>query len=160
MIKRFKRRHLGLLPPPLQSNFEISSSIQNLINSLCPSSSLHRTYFSLENFPSPSSPSPFCNIFNDPFSLEELRVVINNLKIRSSPVYARIDYQLISLLPPLKILIDLFNNILDNGSFPSSWSHSLDFLIPKSSLNKYRPISLTSCCLKLLERLVLYRLDW
>lgn len=159
MIKRFKRRHLGLLPPPLQSNF--SSLIQNLINSLCPSFSLHRTYFSLEDFPSPSSSSPSCNTFNDPFSLEELRVVINNLKIRSSPGIDRIDYQLISLLPPqyLKILIDVFNNILDKGSFPSSWSHSLVFLIPKSLLNKYRSISLTSCCLKLLGRLVLYRLN-
>lgn len=95
-----QRSHLRLLPPPLQSNFEISSLIQNLINSLCPSFSLHRTYFSLKDFPSPSSPSPSCNIFNNPFSLEELRVFINNLKIRSSPGIDRIDYQLISFLPP------------------------------------------------------------
>lgn len=161
MIKRFKRRHLGLLPPPPSSNFETLSSVQLLINSLCPPSSLHKTYFSLDDFSSSSSSLP-CTIFNDPFSLDELQIVINNLRIRSSPGLDMIDYQLISLLSPqyLRILLDILNSILDQGTFPSSWSHSLVFLIPKSSPNKFRPISLTSCTLKLLERLILSRLDW
>lgn len=43
---------------------------------------------------------------------------------------------------------------------PSSWTHFLIYLISKSIPGKYRPISLTSCILKILERLISLRLDW
>ncbi|XP_025262582.1 uncharacterized protein LOC112637350 [Camponotus floridanus] len=45
---------------------------------------------------------------------------------------------MISLLPIeyLQSLLDIFNSIFDSGSFPSTWRHSLVFLIPKSSPGK------------------------
>lgn len=88
--------------------------------------------------------------------------IVNNLKLRSSPGLDRIDYRILSLLPIqyLTSLLDIFNSLLVEGSFPPSWSHSLVYLIPKNSPDKYRPISLTCCTLKLLENLILTRLDW
>ncbi|XP_071572505.1 uncharacterized protein [Temnothorax nylanderi] len=44
--------------------------------------------------------------------------------------------------------------------FPESWSHSLVYLIPKPHGGGVRPIALTSCILKLLEKLILNRLHW
>lgn len=136
MIKCFKRRHLGLLPPPPSSNFETSSSVQLLINSLCPSSSLHKIYFSLDDSSSSASSLSSCTIFNDPFSLDELRIVINNLRIRSTPGLDKIDYQLISLLPPqyLKILIDILNSVLTREHFHRLGCILLSFWSPKAHL--------------------------
>lgn len=69
---------------------------------------------------------------------------------------------MLSLLPEeyLSILLDIFNSIFNSGSFLSTWCHSLVFLIPKLSSDKFRPISLISCLLKLLERIILCRLGW
>lgn len=73
----------------------------------------------------------------------------------------QIDYKIISHLPNdyHLLLLSSFNQIFFSGFFPESWRHSLVFFIPKSSPDKHRPISLTSCCLKLLEKLILLRLD-
>ncbi|CAL1687600.1 unnamed protein product [Lasius platythorax] len=69
---------------------------------------------------------------------------------------------MISLLQEeyLIILLNIFNSLLDADLFPPSWHHSLVFLIPKGPPGKYRPIFLTSCLLKILEKLILTRLNW
>lgn len=158
MIKRFKKRHLGLPPPPPKSNYEMSESIRDLINSLCPPSALHALYPSINDLPNVYS----CPIFDEPFTSSEFATVISSLKVRSSPGLDRLGYDHISLLPDFyfPFLLDIFNELFTEGTFPNAWHHSLVFLIPKNSPNKYRPISLTSCCLKLMEKLILSRLDW
>ncbi|XP_070169673.1 uncharacterized protein [Polyergus mexicanus] len=135
MIKRFKSRHLGLPSFQNSSNLEIP-----------------------EDFPNPSS----CNMFDKPFTISELISHIKNLKTKSSPGPDRIDYKMISLLPDqyLPILLDILNNIFEEGNFPDSWQQSIIFLIPKNSPGKFRPISLTSCLLKLTEKLIHSRLEW
>ncbi|XP_071582342.1 uncharacterized protein [Temnothorax nylanderi] len=44
--------------------------------------------------------------------------------------------------------------------FPEAWSHSLVYLIPKPHGKGARPIALTSCLLKLLEKMILNRIHW
>ncbi|XP_070153690.1 uncharacterized protein [Polyergus mexicanus] len=141
-----------------QAAVDLRQEIRLSINSLCPPSALHRVYSSLGDFP----PGYSCRMFDSPFTLGELLSVIRNAKIRSSPGLDQIDYNMISALPMeyLRILLDIYNELLEDGLFPASWHHSLVFLIPKSTPGKYRPISLTSCLLKVLEKLILTRLDW
>lgn len=102
-----------------------------------------------------------CSIFNFPFSIQEFEAIIKKLRIKSSPGLDQIDYSIISSLPTsyYNILLSILNELLDKGFFPDSWTHSFASLIPKNSPEKFRPISLTSCLLKILEKLIL-TLDW
>lgn len=43
---------------------------------------------------------------------------------------------------------------------PDSWRSSVTLFVPKSTPGKFRPISLNSCFLKILENLIFCRLDW
>ena len=60
-----------------------------------------------------------------------------------------------SLSPLLLILNAIFEGLL----FPDSWKNFLMFLLPKTTRRKFRPIALASCFLKILEKLILYRLN-
>ena len=62
-------------------------------------------------------------------------------------------------LTSLSVLLDIFNDIWQSGDFPSSWREALVIPIPKpgkdaSDPANYRPIALTSCLCKTLERMV------
>ena len=79
----------------------------------------------------------------------------------------RIHYQLLKHLPPesLSLLLDIYNHIWRTGDFPQCWSEATVIPIPKpgkdhSDPNNYRPISLTSCVCKTLERMINDRLIW
>ena len=62
-----------------------------------------------------------------------------------------------------KPLAILFNRSISEGVFPNLWK--LDNVIPiykkgaKSSVTNYRPVSLLSCCGKLLERIIFKHID-
>ena len=78
-----------------------------------------------------------------------------------------IHYQMLKHLPDtsLSSLLEIFNDIWQSGSFPSSWSEATIIPLPKpdkdlSSPNSYRPIALTSCLCKTFERMVNNRLVW
>jgi ribonuclease HI len=65
----------------------------------------------------------------------------------------------------LEILLKLYNKIYLTGRLPDDWKHAI--IIPlskpskeKSDPNSYRPISLTSCVCKLMEKLVNNRLTY
>ena len=75
-----------------------------------------------------------------------------------------ITYQVLRLLN-LKTkngnpLLDLFNLSLDTGDLPSQWTRSMIIPIPKPESEQTRPISLTSCMCKVLERIILNRLKY
>lgn len=62
-------------------------------------------------------------------------------------------------------LLDLYNHIWNSNGFPESWLHStiIPILKPGKARNlpeSYRPISLTSCMGKLMERMVASRLSF
>ncbi|XP_065088033.1 uncharacterized protein LOC135709568 [Ochlerotatus camptorhynchus] len=91
---------------------------------------------------------------NSPFTMDELNFALRNAKGNSSGP-DEVGYPMLRNLPPTHkgTLLEL----------PDSWKHSLIVPIPKNLgpalLPKdFRPISLTSCCSKIMERLVNRRL--
>ena len=63
----------------------------------------------------------------------------------------------------LSVLLKTFNDIWETGNVPKSWKEATIILIPKPGKdnmnpNSYRPIALTSCICKTLERMINERL--
>ena len=70
-------------------------------------------------------------------------------------------------LPPKSVqaLLDIFNDIWETGKFPESWELSTIIPVPKPGKDhteptNYRPIALTCCLCKTLERMINTRLVW
>ena len=68
-------------------------------------------------------------------------------------------------LESLQTLLNFFNNMWETGKFPESWELATIIPIPKPGKNhteptNYRPIALTSCLCKTLERIINARLVW
>ena len=64
-----------------------------------------------------------------------------------------------------KTLLNIFNYIWTTGKFPEDWTYATIIPISKpkkdpAELNNYRPIALTSCLCKTLERMINKRLTW
>ena len=104
--------------------------------------------------------------YNNPFSLDELRDAIS--KLHDSAVGPDdIHYHILKHLPlnAVNTLLETLNNIWFAGNFPPSWRTSTVIPIPKpakdaSDPNNYRPIALTSCLCKVMERMINHRLVW
>ena len=104
--------------------------------------------------------------YNLPFTLEELKRALR--KSNDSAVGPDdIHYQLLTHLPEptMIVLLKLLNSVWLNNSFPESWREATVIPIPKpgkdnSNPNNYRPIALTSCLCKTMERMVNSRLVW
>lgn len=99
-----------------------------------------------------------------PFSSAELSFALGNGKGKSAGP-DDIGYPLLRHLPPIgkRVLLKNYNRIWEDRTFPDQWRHSLVIPIPKNDSNRtepsgYRPISLTSCCGKVMERMVNRRL--
>ena len=63
----------------------------------------------------------------------------------------------------LETLLNIFNYIWTTGKFPDYWQYATIIPIPKpgkdpAEPNNYRPIALTSCLCKTLERMINKRL--
>lgn len=56
--------------------------------------------------------------------------------------------------------MEIFNELLAVGQFPDAWRQFLIFLLPRNAPNKFRPIALASCLLKLCEKVAANRLKW
>ena len=76
-----------------------------------------------------------------------------------------IHYQFLKHLPhtSLNLLLDIFNNIWLSGNVPKSWKEAIVIPVPKPGKDNtdptnYRPIALTSCLCKTLERMINARL--
>ena len=76
-------------------------------------------------------------------------------------------YQLLKHLPrdSLMVLLDIFNDIWASGEIPECWKEATVIPIPKpgrdsKNPSNYRPISLTSCLCKSMERMINARLVW
>ena len=104
--------------------------------------------------------------YNRKFTLKDLRKSIKKAK-NSTEGPDKIHYELLKHLPAhaLQLLLDIYNNIWANGPFPEAWKNATIIPIPKpdkdlSIPSSYRPISLTSCLCKTMERMVNTRLVW
>ena len=85
----------------------------------------------------------------------------------SSPGLDTVHYQFLKHLPlkSLCLLLYIFNQIWVTQEYPNMWKIALVIPIPKPGKNhsdpkNYRPIALTSCICKTLERMVNNRLVW
>ena len=85
----------------------------------------------------------------------------------SAPGPDQISYEILKHLPgqSLGVLLNISNKIWTTQAFPDSWSLATVIPIPKpgkdhTDPNNYRPISLTSCLCKLMEKMVNKRLMW
>ena len=96
------------------------------------------------------------DFFCSPFSFEELTSALEKTKSRSFPGLDKISFLVLKNLPESSFNhLHIYNGIFDSGLFLDPWREFLIFLLPKTTLRKFRPIALASCFLKLMERLIL-----
>lgn len=97
------------------------------------------------------------NVFFDrPFDLCEFTTALHNKNTKSSPGMDGIDYFILTKLSIQYklLLLDIFNALHSNQSYPPSWKSSYIHFISKSGGKSLRPIALTSCLGKLFETLI------
>ncbi|XP_063858322.1 uncharacterized protein LOC135099747 [Scylla paramamosain] len=78
----------------------------------------------------------------------------------TAPCKDGITYDILNALLEVKVdnpVLDLFNMSLTAGKLPHSWKTAIIIPIPKGD-GTFRPISLTSCLCKMMERVILNRL--
>jgi ribonuclease HI len=104
--------------------------------------------------------------YNVDFIEEEMMSALDDCS-GTSPGPDGVEYDLIKQLDrPIKlILLRIYNNIWNTGDFPDSWRQAIVVPVLKPGKNpdlrsSYRPIALTSCICKLMERMVNRRLVW
>lgn len=95
-----------------------------------------------------------------PFQLYELRAAITESKRNSAPGPDHISYKQLANLEDqaLETLVEYFNNFWTRGD-PTAVENSRDKIYPKPEksphIDNLRPISLTSCVGKVMERVIL-----
>ena len=101
----------------------------------------------------------------DPFTMEELKKILNCLPTRKSPGKDGVRYEDLKTLcfEKLKTLLDIFNTCFLNKKIPSAWKIANVILIPKpgrdhSQIENWRPISLLSSVYKVFMMLIKERL--
>ena len=104
--------------------------------------------------------------YNIPFTIIELQTALHSCR-NTCEGPDGLHYQMIRHLPPISFvfLLTLFNRIWSSGDFPPIWREAivLPFLKPNKTgtlPQDYRPIALTSCLCKLMERMINARLMW
>ena len=104
--------------------------------------------------------------YNVPFSMEELKEALKKCG-DTSPGPDKIHYAMLRHLHPsaLQITLKLYNKIWQEGTIPDAWRLATVIPIKKEGKDgldpsHYRPISLTSCLCKLMERITSRRLQW
>jgi ribonuclease HI len=104
--------------------------------------------------------------YNTAFTTAEYCTALARCR-NTSPGVDSIHYEMLRHMHPSStvFMIALFNRIWEQGYMPASWHESIIIPILKPSRDgsdpsNYRPISLTSCLCKLMERMVTARLTW
>ena len=104
--------------------------------------------------------------YNLPFSMTELRQSLQRAN-DSAIGLDQVHYQLLTHLPnsALFVLLKVYNHVWESSCFPPSWREAVVINIPKpgkdrSDPGNFRPIALTSCLCKTMERMINARLMW
>jgi len=104
---------------------------------------------------------------NVAFTSAELDAALGLVRKNKTPGGDRIVYELLQRLPETakRTLLRLYNLVWSTGSVPKPWRHAIVIPILKNGKDpknaaSYRPISLTSCLCKTMERMVANRLTW
>ncbi|XP_058821163.1 probable RNA-directed DNA polymerase from transposon X-element isoform X1 [Topomyia yanbarensis] len=110
--------------------------------------------------------APTSNDFIDsPLTMMEFSIALLSCN-NNAPGLDRIKFNLVKNLPDLakRRLLNLFNKLLEQNIVPHDWRQVRVIAISKpgklaSDHNSYRPIAMLSCIRKLLEKMILRRLD-
>lgn len=104
--------------------------------------------------------------YNVPFSMEEIENALTEVK-KSSPGPDSIPYDFIIHMSrsEKEKLLSLYNQIWIEGKYPESWRQAVIIPILKPGKDpkkpsSYRPISLTCCLSKIMEKMINLRLVW
>lgn len=127
-------------------------------------SSKFRSYAAVTDFPLNTIDNN--SVYNQRFTLYEMKSALESCR-GTSPGPDNVRYEMVkNLSDSSKIyLLNFYNLIWMEKVFPVNWRKALVIPILKSgkeatNRNNYRPISLTNCLCKLLERMVNKRLVW
>ena len=109
----------------------------------------------------PSVDNQSCN----PFTMRDLKSAIRRMKRKGAPGADDIPPSFLKELgaKALTELLEIFNASFLHSDIPQLWRHAIIIPLlkagkPASEIASYRPISLTSCLVKLLERMITDRL--
>ena len=104
--------------------------------------------------------------YNQIFTINEIKTCLSELK-NTAAGPDKINNIILSNLPieSISLLLEIFNKLWKEKKFPENWQTATIIPIPKpgkdhSNPSNYRPIALTSCLCKLMEKLVCKRLIW
>jgi len=161
LIKVFKKRKLFTDRTVIDSVTQLKL-YQDTIDKLCPPSYLHVCWASLKTLEEEDLNNEKINHnLEISFSKTEYDFAINNMKLKSAPGLDQIDYNIIFISDEYAhLLLEIYNNILSKGLFPLQWKQSLIVLILKTGGVDVRPISLLSCFLKVIEKMLYIRIRW
>ena len=113
------------------------------------------------------SPGPNVQLFDEEFTIKELKAALKMLKSRKSPGPDGIHNEMLTHLGNIgkKVILNLINKTWTTGELPNSWKIAIIKPLlkkgkPAEEISSYRPISLTSCLGKLAERMTNARLYW
>ena len=100
------------------------------------------------------------------FTLRDLKRAIARMKPRGAPGPDDLPPSFFKALGPLALekLLQIFNRSFESGYCPQSWRNAIIIPLLKagkspSALESFRPVSLTSCAVKILERMIGERLN-
>ena len=99
-------------------------------------------------------------------TFNELNKQLKKLSNKTSPDQFGISYKMLKNVPnSFKVkLLEVFNECLRQNKIPIFWKSSMITMIPKKSddprnIKNFRPISITSCLMRLFERIIQRRLN-
>ncbi|XP_036138909.1 uncharacterized protein LOC105828312 [Monomorium pharaonis] len=100
------------------------------------------------------------DVMNLPFREEEMMRAINTVREKSAPGKDQIEYKMIKLLTNRfkEEVLKLFNYCYENSVMFKEWKEQQTIFIDKANKEKVRPITLSSCMGKILERMINERL--
>ena len=106
-------------------------------------------------------------VMKTPITFKELELAISKLKLRKSPGADGVSNEMIKNLGTAAKakLLQIYNNCWILGQVPQTWREAIMIPLSKpgkdsSAASNYRPISLTSCLCKTMERIINLRLQW
>ena len=106
-------------------------------------------------------------LINDKFTRTELNNVLSQVNLKSAPGSDEIPFIFFKHSPNITIdyLLDIINNSWQNNLIPIEWKSAIITPILKpnknrNDINSYRPISLTNTTSKIIEKMIVYRLNW
>ena len=101
------------------------------------------------------------------FNLSELKAAIDSMKAKGAPGSDNISPRFLKALGPiaLRYLLGIINESWSYGRCPASWREAVIVPLlkkgkPASKVDSFRPVSLTSCIAKTMERMVASRLSY